>query len=128
MAPPFPLALPERSAKPRHVGLTHVLDKGLTPAETADLLATCGAYVDVWKFGWGTAYVDPHVEAKLAILGQHRVLGCLGGTLLEVAWAPRRGAPLLARGAPAGGPPLRLGRGRRLPLRGGVPGGGAHEH
>ena len=111
MAPPFPLDLPERSAKPRHVGLTHVLDKGLTPAELADLLATCGAYVDVWKFGWGTAYVDPHVEAKLAILGRHGILGCLGGTLLEVAWAQRRADHLLDWAAGAGFPCVEVSRG-----------------
>ena len=33
---------------------------------------SCGAYVDVWKFGWGTAYLDPDVEAKLALLGRPR--------------------------------------------------------
>ena len=56
----------------------------------ADVLATCASYVDVWKFGWGTAYIDPHVEAKLDLLGQHGILGCVGGTLLEVAWAQGR--------------------------------------
>ena len=29
------------------------------------LLGVCGAYVDVWKFGWGTAYLDPGLPAKL---------------------------------------------------------------
>ncbi|MEA2826350.1 MAG: phosphosulfolactate synthase [Actinomycetota bacterium] len=111
MAVPFPLDLPERSSKPRYVGLTHVLDKGLTPAEVADRLNTCGAYVDVWKFGWGTAYVDPHVEAKLAILGRHGVLGCLGGTLLEVAWSQRRVDHLLDWAAGAGFPCVEVSRG-----------------
>ncbi len=100
MVAPFPLELPERSAKPRRVGLTHVLDKGLTPGQVADLLSTCGRYVDGWKFGWGTAYVDPLVEAKLALLGRHGVLGCLGGTLLEVAWA--NGGPTTSSTGPRG--------------------------
>lgn len=111
MAAPFPLDLPERSAKPRRAGLTHVLDKGLPPGQVADLLATCGAYVDVWKFGWGTGYVDPMVEAKLALLDQHAILGCLGGTLLEVAWCQRRADDLLDWAAGAGFPCVEVSRG-----------------
>jgi|tagenome__1003787_1003787.scaffolds.fasta_scaffold20864373_2 phosphosulfolactate synthase len=84
-APGF-LAVPPRARKPRRAGLTHVLDKGLPVAETARLLEVCGSYVDVWKFGWGTAYLDPGLADKLVVLRQHGVLGCTGGTLLEVAW------------------------------------------
>lgn len=96
------LDLPHRDAKPRARGLTHVLDKGLPVAHLAPLLATSGAYVDLWKFGWGTAYLDPGLEAKLAILGEHEVRSCLGGTLLEVAWAQGKVAELLAWAAEAG--------------------------
>ena len=84
-APGF-LAVPPRARKPRRAGLTHVLDKGLPVADTARLLDVCGAYVDVWKFGWGTAYLDPGLADKLVLLREHDVLGCTGGTLLEVAW------------------------------------------
>ncbi|MEA2685452.1 MAG: phosphosulfolactate synthase [Actinomycetota bacterium] len=111
MAAPFTLELPERSVKPRRVGLTHVLDKGLTPGEVAGLLTSCGTYVDVWKFGWGTAYVDPGVESKLALLAHHGVLGCVGGTLLEVAWAQRRADDLLDWAAGAGFPCVEVSRG-----------------
>jgi phosphosulfolactate synthase len=111
VAVPFPLDLPERSAKPRRVGLTHVLDKGLTPVEVAGVLASGAAYVDVWKFGWGTAYVDPGVEPKLAVLDDHRVLGCVGGTLLEVAWAQGKADHLLDWAAGAGFPCVEVSRG-----------------
>lgn len=80
------LSLPSRTAKPRRSGITHVLDKGLPVSEVAGLLEVCGPVVDVWKLGWGTAYLDPGLEAKLAVLDQHGVLACAGGTLLEVAW------------------------------------------
>ncbi len=80
------LALPERAVKPRRRGITHVLDKGMPPGEVDALLAVCGSYVDVWKLGWGTAYLDPGLEDKLALLDRHGVLACAGGTLLEVAW------------------------------------------
>jgi len=84
------------------VGLTHLLDKGMPAASAADALNSCGAYVDVWKFGWGTAYVDPHLGAKLALVAEHQILSCLGGTLLEVAWAQGRADDLLAWAAAAG--------------------------
>ena len=80
------LRLPARAAKPRRRGITHVLDKGLPVADAEASLAVCAPYVDVWKFGWGTAYLDPGVSAKLAILDRAGVLACTGGTLLEVAW------------------------------------------
>jgi phosphosulfolactate synthase len=80
------LRLPPRSRKPRRQGLTHVLDKGLPVGEMTGLLDVCGDYVDVWKFGWGTAYLDPGLPAKLQVLRDHDVVACTGGTLLEVAW------------------------------------------
>src|SRR5215831_3975242 len=81
------LALPGRAAKPRVTGITHVLDRGLPLAQSADLLAANGPYVDVWKLGWGISYLDPNLAAKLELLAGHRVLACPGGTLLEIAWA-----------------------------------------
>lgn len=80
------LSLPARAHKPRGCGITHVLDKGLTVPETAAVLATSGRYIDVWKLGWGTAYLDPGLTDKLALLAEHEVLTCPGGTLLEIAW------------------------------------------
>lgn len=80
------LSLPERTTKPRTHGLTHVLDGGIPLGATADWLRSVWPVVDVWKCGWGTAYVDPAVEEKLALLAQHHVRSCVGGTLLEVAW------------------------------------------
>ncbi len=98
------LDLPARTAKPRSVGITHVLDRGLPLARCSDLLESCGAYVDVWKFGWGISYLDPNLDAKLELLGRHRVLASPGGTLLEIAWAQGRAAACLdwaaARGFP----------------------------
>jgi phosphosulfolactate synthase len=84
-APGF-LVVPPRACKPRRRGVTHVLDKGLPSTDAARLLEVCGQFIDVWKFGWGTAYLDPGLAEKLALLREHGVLGCTGGTLLEVAW------------------------------------------
>ena len=84
--PPSFLSVPDRAGKPRRTGITHVLDKGMSAAECESLLGVSGRFIDVWKFGWGTAYLDPGLEAKLSLLEQHGVLACTGGTLLEVAW------------------------------------------
>jgi phosphosulfolactate synthase len=90
MAAPTFLTLPERRAKPRTVGLTHVLDKGLTVESTRSVLAAGADHMDVWKFGWGTAYVDVGLAEKLELLRAHGVRSCLGGTLLEIAWSQGR--------------------------------------
>lgn len=87
MGPASFLTLPSRPPKPRSIGLTHVLDTGVTPAATADLLDGTAPYVDIWKTGWGTAYLDGRIAEKLAVLADHDVASCLGGTLLEIAWA-----------------------------------------
>ena len=89
------LDLPPRSSKPRRAGLTHVLDKGIPLAGLEPALALFGRYVDVWKLGWGTAYLDPGVGEKVALLARHDILACVGGTLLEVAWAQGKAAACL---------------------------------
>lgn len=110
VAPAF-LTLPPRTAKPRRRGITHVLDKGLPVAEVDALLGVCGAYVDVWKLGWGTAYLDPGLVAKLAVLDAHGVLACAGGTLLEVAWQQGAVEPYLDWAADVGLPCVEVSRG-----------------
>lgn len=89
VATPNFLSVPPRAPKPRSRGLTHVLDTGVTPAAAADVLAGGGAYIDIWKTGWGTAYVDAALPDKLAVLRRHGVAACLGGTMLEIAWGQR---------------------------------------
>lgn len=88
-APRF-LALPPRAVKPRTVGLTSVLDRGVPVGVLEALVAAAAPSVDVWKFGWGTAYLDRGLGAKVDRLRAAAVAACLGGTLLEIAW--RQGA------------------------------------
>ena len=73
------LDLPSRSA-----GLTHVIDKGLGPRGWEDVLETSGAYIDVVKLGWGTAYVTPNLRRKLDVLREKPVV--IGGTFFEVVY------------------------------------------
>jgi len=64
-----------------------VIDSGIPAREVGDLLRSAAPYIDLWKLGWGTAYLDPDLEAKLATLRDFGVLACPGGTLLEIAVA-----------------------------------------
>ncbi len=76
-----------RTQPPRKNGLTMVIDKGLGPAATADLLEMCGGVIDHWKCAFGTsAFVPADVlRRKLVSLAAHGILTYPGGTLLEVA-------------------------------------------
>ena len=83
-APDF-LELPERTTKPRRAGITHVLDRGMSPPALESLLETAGAHIDLIKLGWGTAYVSMGVREKVELCRQAGVRICPGGTLLEIA-------------------------------------------
>jgi phosphosulfolactate synthase len=81
------LDLPEREAKPRARGLTHVMDKGLSPLQIEGLFATAGPHIDIVKLGWGTSYVTANLDEKLRLYRSLGVDVVCGGTLLEVAEA-----------------------------------------
>jgi phosphosulfolactate synthase len=76
-----------RSAKPRKTGYTMVMDVGKGLIETQSLLEMAGAYIDHWKFGFGTSvFVEKALlQQKLRLLAEHNILTFPGGTLLEVA-------------------------------------------
>jgi phosphosulfolactate synthase len=80
------LATPNRPEKPRLIGITHVLDKGSPLVRVQATLTAVAAFVDIWKFGWGTSYLDSELSDKVLALDHHGVRACTGGTLLEVAW------------------------------------------
>jgi phosphosulfolactate synthase len=84
------LKLPERQAKPRSEGITHVIDTGLSATEAASFADTAGEYVDFIRLGWGTAYVTNDLEAKLEAYRSRGIPVLLGGTLTELAWAQGR--------------------------------------
>jgi len=43
-------------------------------------------FLDLVRLGYGTAYVTPALEAKLAVYERHGVPVMVGGTLTELAW------------------------------------------
>ncbi len=90
------LNLPERTAKPRQQGITHVLDRGLSAADVDGLIEVAGDYIDIVKLGWGTSLVTGNLEAKLARYRAHGVPVMFGGTLTELAMAQNRLDALVA--------------------------------
>jgi phosphosulfolactate synthase len=68
----------------RHVGLTHVIDKGLGPRAWEDVLEVAGDHISIVKLGWGTAYVTRNLERKLDVLRAKPVV--IGGTFFEVVY------------------------------------------
>jgi phosphosulfolactate synthase len=79
--------LDERSRKPRSAGVTMVIDKGLGPSATADLLDLAGDYVDHWKLSFGTSALmnERLLREKVAMVRERQVLVYPGGTLTEFA-------------------------------------------
>jgi len=69
----------------KHVGLTHVIDKGLGPRAWEDVLEVAGEHISIVKLGWGTAYVTHNLERKLAVLRDKPVV--IGGTFFEAVYA-----------------------------------------
>lgn len=76
-----------RASKPRTSGLTMMIDKGLGRIELEDILETSASYIDVLKFGFGTACLYPlHIlQQKLTLANLYAVQTCTGGTLGEIA-------------------------------------------
>ena len=68
----------------KHVGLTHVIDKGLGPRAWEDVLEVAGDHISIVKLGWGTAYVTGNLERKLDVLRGRPVV--IGGTFFEVVY------------------------------------------
>jgi phosphosulfolactate synthase len=90
------LNLPERAAKPREQGLTHVLDRGLSVADVNGLAEVAGDYIDIVKLGWGTAVATGNLTEKLDCYRAHGIIVMLGGTLTELAIAQDRLDALVA--------------------------------
>lgn len=77
------LDLPDRESKPRRRGLTMVIDNGMPHGAFQDAVSTGAEYIDLVKFGWGTALVTPDIEAKFELLHEYGIGYFFGGTLFE---------------------------------------------
>lgn len=75
--------IPERNAKPRHHGITMVMDKGLSIGEVKNFLEVSGPHVDIVKFGFGTSFVTPNLREKVEVYKEAGMPIYFGGTLFE---------------------------------------------
>lgn len=75
--------IPERTEKPRHKGLTMVMDKGLSLRQVEDFIEVAGVHTDIVKLGWATSYVTPNLKEKLALYRSAGIPVYFGGTLFE---------------------------------------------
>jgi phosphosulfolactate synthase len=83
----FEIPVKGRTKKPRETGLTMIIDKGLGPVSTKDLLDMAGDYIDMMKFTFGTsAFYDMDItKKKVELLNSYDVWTMPGGTFMEVA-------------------------------------------
>ncbi|MHB1420903.1 MAG: phosphosulfolactate synthase [Bacillota bacterium] len=81
----FPVA--GRNAKPRHHGLTMIIDKGLGLTEVKELLDMAAEYIDFIKLGFGTSalYSGKILKEKIKLVQSYGVDIFPGGTFLEIA-------------------------------------------
>ncbi len=79
--------IPERQGKPREVGITMVIDKGLGVRGAQDLVEVGGEFVDVVKIGFGTGRLYPEevLKQKVKIYRDAGIDVMCGGTFLEIA-------------------------------------------
>ncbi|AEI41222.1 phosphosulfolactate synthase [Paenibacillus mucilaginosus] len=76
-----------RTGKPRSLGQTMVIDKGLGLHALEDLLETAAPYIDMLKIGFGTSplYTTEFLKQKIEMIKGHDIVVYPGGTFLEVA-------------------------------------------
>lgn len=75
--------LPERTKKKRANGLTSLHDVSLTTQELASILTDYSDFIDIAKFGVGTALVTPNLKQKINLYKDYNVIPYFGGTLFE---------------------------------------------
>jgi phosphosulfolactate synthase len=60
-----------------------MIDSGLPTGAFTDVISSHGDYVDVVKFGWGTALVTKDLDRKTRVLAEAGIGFFFGGTLFE---------------------------------------------
>lgn len=77
----------QRQSKPRTIGRTMVIDKGMGIQTFEDFLAISSPYVDMVKLGFGTSPLYPIslLQRKIEMAKAYQVIIYPGGTFLEVA-------------------------------------------
>ncbi len=75
--------LPEREIKPRKIGITMVMDKGISLRQAQDFIDTSSDFVDFVKLGFGTSLISKNVREKIKLYQKANLKVYVGGTLFE---------------------------------------------
>jgi len=75
--------MPVRPAQPREIGLTMVMDKGLSLREAEDLCDISAPYCDLIKLGFGTSIITNRLLEKIRLYKSVGLRPYFGGTLFE---------------------------------------------
>ena len=75
--------LPEREIKPRKIGITMVMDKGISLRQAQDFVDTSSDFVDFVKLGFGTSLISKNVKEKIKLYQKANLKVYVGGTLFE---------------------------------------------
>lgn len=75
--------IPDRKIKPRHSGLTMVMDKGLSVEEAKNFMSASSPHVDIVKLGFGTSFVTPFLKEKLEVYRSYDIPVYFGGPCLK---------------------------------------------
>jgi len=75
--------IPHRTTSPRDLGLTMMMDKGLSWRQAENFVDCCAHLTDLVKLGFGTSYVTKDLERKIEIYHKAGMKVYLGGTLFE---------------------------------------------
>jgi phosphosulfolactate synthase len=75
--------LPPRTTKPRSVGFTMSMDKGLSLRQAEDFVEVAGDYVDIIKLGWSTSILTNKLAEKIKVYQSSGIPVYFGGTLFE---------------------------------------------
>ena len=65
--------IPKRPQKPREKGLTMVMDKGISITEANMLMDSSQKFIDIVKFGFGTALITENIEEKIKLYKKHDI-------------------------------------------------------
>lgn len=82
--------IPSRTEKTRESGITMVMDKGLSLSEVENLIDANGDFIDIAKFGFGTAYISKNLEEKIKLYKNAGIRPYFGGTLFELFIARKK--------------------------------------
>ena len=82
--------LPVRPLKPRNVGITMVIDKGLSLAESESLVEKAGDYIDMVKIGFGSSLITKNLAEKIKIFKEKKINVFFGGTLFELFFLKKK--------------------------------------